>query len=312
MVFPEKLKPGDTIGLAAPAFPVSEEKRDAGAALLERMGYHVTMGACLKELYDFHGYLAGDAKKRAEDLNRMFADPEIKAVFCVRGGYGSAHIMKYLDYDLIRKNPKIFVGYSDLTNLHTVLNQICGLVTFHGPMVVSNMLAGYDDYSRESLRRAMEMEPGQEVEFLNPPEKPAVGVLRKGQARGQITGGNLSLIVGSIGTFYQPDTRGKILFLEDIEETIPRLDMYITHLEDAGMMEYAAGIVLGNFEGCDNSRYDGSYSLEEFLHDRFRDYRIPVLYRVCSDHGKPMGTIPMGTICRMDGENGRLFFQREL
>ena len=306
MVFPEKLKPGDTIGLAAPAFPVSEEKRDAGAALLERMGYHVTMGACLKELYDFHGYLAGDAKKRAEDLNRMFADPEIKAVFCVRGGYGSAHIMKYLDYDLIRKNPKIFVGYSDLTNLHTVLNQICGLVTFHGPMVVSNMLAGYDDYSRESLRRAMEME------FLNPPEKPAVGVLRKGQARGQITGGNLSLIVGSIGTFYQPDTRGKILFLEDIEETIPRLDMYITHLEDAGMMEYAAGIVLGNFEGCDNSRYDGSYSLEEFLHDRFRDYRIPVLYRVCSDHGKPMGTIPMGTVCRMDGENGRLFFQREL
>ena len=154
------------------------------------------------------------------------------------------------------------------------------------------------------------MEPGQEMEFVNPPGKPSIGVLREGQARGQITGGNLSLIVGSVGTFYQPDTRGKILFLEDIEETIPRLDMYITHLEYAGMMDHAAGVVLGNFEGCDNSRYDDSYSLEEFLHDRFRGYRIPVLYRVSSDHGKPMGTIPLGTVCRVDGQEGRLFFER--
>lgn len=311
MVFPENLKPGDTIGLAAPAFPVTQEKRDAGVALLEHMGFRVSVGECLEQLYNCHGYLAGEAKKRAQDLNRMFGDPQIKAIFCVRGGYGSAHIMKYLDYDLIRRNPKIFVGYSDLTNLHSALNQICGLVTFHGPMVISNMIQpGFEGYSRESLFRALGMRPGEEMEFLNPPEAPKIGVLRPGQAQGVITGGNLSLVTGSIGTFYQPDTRGKVLFLEDIEESIPRLDMYITHLEYAGMMEHAAAVVLGNFEGCDNSRYDGTYSLEEFLHDRFKDYRIPVLYRVASDHSKPMGTIPMGTVCRVDADTGRLFFKR--
>ena len=309
MVFPEALKPGDTIGLAAPAFPVTQEKRDAGVRLLERMGYHVAVGECLRQLYNCHGYLAGDAKARARDLNSMFGDPQIKAIFCVRGGYGSAHIMKYLDYDLIRENPKIFVGYSDLTNLHSALNKLCGLVTFHGPMVVSNMLhPDFPGYSRESLFRAFEMKPGEEVEFLNPPEGPAIGALRPGKAQGVITGGNLSLVTGSIGTFYQPDTRGKVLFLEDIEESIPRLDMYITHLEYAGMMEQAAAVVLGNFEGCDNSRYDGTYTLEEFLRDRFKDYRIPVLYRVASDHSRPMGTIPMGAVCRVDADGGRLFF----
>ena len=143
---------------------------------------------------------------------------------------------------------------------------------------------------------------------MNPPEGPAIGALRPGKAQGVITGGNLSLVTGSIGTFYQPDTRGKVLFLEDIEESIPRLDMYITHLEYAGMMEQAAAVVLGNFEGCDNSRYDGTYTLEEFLRDRFKDYRIPVLYRVASDHSRPMGTIPMGAVCRVDADGGRLFF----
>ena len=113
MVFPEMLKPGDTIGLAAPAFPVSREKRDAGASLLESMGYKVAMGDCLKNLYNFHEYLAGGAKERAEDLTRLFGDPEVKAIFCARGGYGSAHILKYLDYETIRANPKIFVGYSE-------------------------------------------------------------------------------------------------------------------------------------------------------------------------------------------------------
>ena len=168
MVFPEMLKPGDTIGLAAPAFPVSREKRDAGASLLESMGYKVAMGDCLKHLYNFHEYLAGGAKERAEDLNRLFGNPEVKAIFCARGGYGSAHILKYLDYETIRTNPKIFVGYSDITNLHAVFNQICGLVTFHGPMLATEMVPGFDAYSRESLFAAMGMKPGEKLEFRNP------------------------------------------------------------------------------------------------------------------------------------------------
>lgn len=313
MVFPEMLRPGDTIGLAAPAFPVTKEKRDAGAALLEGMGYHIAMGECLKKLCNFHGYLAGGARERAEDLNRLFREPQVRAIFCVRGGYGSAHILKYLDYGAIRRNPKIFVGYSDITNLHAVLNQLCGLVTFHGPMVASNMVPAFDGYSRESLWRMMGMRPGEEIEFENPRKKPAIGSLRPGRAEGIITGGNLSLVMGGIGTFYQLDTRGKILFLEDVEECIPRLDMFITHLEYAGLMDGIAGLVLGDFDGCDNARYDGSYLIEEFLRDRFQDYRVPVLYHVASDHSKPMGTIPLGAWCRMEAGDGsgRLFFSRE-
>lgn len=311
MVFPEMLKPGDTIGLAAPAFPVSREKRDAGVSLLEGMGYRVKMGDCLKNLYNFHEYLAGEAEQRAADLNNLFKDPEVKAIFCARGGYGSAHILPYLDYDAIRENPKIFVGYSDITNLHTVLHQICGLVTFHGPMMASNMLPEFDSYSRDSLFAALGMQPGEILEFTNPAEKPPVGVLRPGVAQGQIVGGNLSLLVGGTGTFYQLDTRGKILFMEDVEESIPRLDMFITHLEHAGMTEHAAGILLGEFSGCTNDRYDPTYDMARFLQDRFAGYRIPVMCHVASDHSKPMGTLPFGTMCRLDGNQGKIFFWRE-
>lgn len=311
MVFPEMLKPGDTIGLAAPAFPVSKEKRDAGVSLLEGMGYKVTMGDCLRNLYNFHGYLAGGARERAEELNSLFRNPEVKAIFCARGGYGSAHILRYLDYDAIRSNPKIFVGYSDITNLHAVFNQICGLVTFHGPMLATEMVPEFDSYSCESLFEALRMEPGQTLEFHNPPSKPPIGMLRPGNASGQLTGGNLSLVIGGLGTFYQLDTRGKILYLEDVEESIPKLDMYITHLEYAGLMDEVAGIVLGEFYKCDNARYDDTYDLETFLHDRFADYRVPVMYHVASDHSQPMGTLPMGAMCRIDGENGKLMFYRE-
>ncbi len=311
MVFPEMLKPGDTIGLAAPAFPVSREKRDAGASLLEGMGYKVAMGDCLKNLYNFHEYLAGGARERAEDLNRLFRDPQVKAIFCARGGYGSAHILKYLDYDAIRANPKIFVGYSDITNLHVVFNQLCGLVTFHGPMLATEMVPELDPYSRESLFAALGMRPGEALEFHNPDSKPQIRMLRPGSATGQIVGGNLSLVIGGMGTFYQLDTRGKILFLEDVEESIPRLDMYITHLENAGLMDEVAGIVLGEFYKCSNERYDASYDLETFLHDRFSGYSVPVMYHVASDHSSPMGTLPLGAVCRIDGERERLVFYRE-
>ena len=311
MVFPEMLKPGDTIGLAAPALPVNREKRDAGASLLESMVYKVAMGDCLKNLYNFHEYLAGGAKERAEDLNRLFGDPEVKAIFCARGGCGSAHILKYLDYETIRANPKIFVGYSDITNLHAVFNQICGLVTFHGPMLATEMVPEFDAYSRESLFAAMGMKPGEKLEFHNPDSKPGIRMLRPGSAVGQLTGGNLSLVIGGLGTFYQLDTRGKILFLEDVEESIPRLDMYFTHLENAGLMDGVAGIALGEFYKCSNERYDASYDLETFLHDRFAGYKVPVMYHVASDHSNPMGTLPMGAICRIDGERERLEFYRE-
>ena len=309
MVFPERLREGDTVGLVSPAFPVKEEERDGCVKLLEGMGYRVKLGTCLENMYNFHNYLAGDAGARGEDINRMFADPQVKAVFCVRGGYGSSQIMKYLDFDLVKQNPKIFVGYSDITNLHSVFQMFGNLVTFHGPMVCSNMLKDFDDYTRSGLFAALNME--EELEFRNPPGEEGFKTIRGGEAEGILAGGNISVLARACGTFYQLDTRDKILFLEDVEEGIASLDMYITQMEYAGMFEHAAGILLGDFTDCTHDRYDGTYQIEEFLHDRFGTFDLPVMYHIRSGHDKPMGTLPFGTICRMDGDYKRIQFYRK-
>lgn len=309
MIFPERLEQGDTIGLVTPSFPLEEEKKSRCIDFFETRGYQVKLGGCAKRLDNFHNYLAGDPKERAKDINEMFADPNVKAIFCIRGGYGSAHIMKYLDFELIKKNPKIFVGFSDITNLHTAFQKFCNLVTFHGPMVSSNMLEDYDDYTSSSLLQALNM--GKMLEFKNPAERSGFQVIHKGRAEGIITGGNLSLLTRAVGSFFQADTKGKILFLEDIEESIPVLDMYITQMEYAGLFDQVKGILLGDFTDCNNDRYDSTYRIEEFLQDRFDRFDVPIMYRICSGHDKPMGTIPLGTYCEMDSRSRTIIFKRK-
>ena len=156
MIFPERLNKGDTVGLVAPSFPIKEEELSDCVRLLKEMGYEVKVGRQLTTLANFHNYLAGEGKDRAADINKMFADPEVKAIFCVRGGYGSSHVMDYLDYDVIRANPKIFVGYSDITNLLSAFQMYCGMVVFHGPMVCSNMRKDFDPYTRGEPVRSPE------------------------------------------------------------------------------------------------------------------------------------------------------------
>lgn len=308
MIFPEALQPGDTIGIVSPAFPVKTEERDASIRFWESMGFQVKIGTCLEKLYNFYGYLAGDDKSRAEDINRMFADPSVKAILCVRGGYGSAHIMKYLDFELIKKNPKIFVGFSDITNLHSAFQMFCNLVTFHGPMVCSNMISHFDDYTKESFWAALTM--GDELEFTNPAAEEGFFVLHEGRASGLITGGNLAVLARGCGTFFQLDTTGKILFLEDVDETIPKLDMSITQMEYAGMFDHIRGILLGDFTDCTNEKYDGTYEIHEFLKERLSAYGVPVMCKVRSGHDRPMGTIPFGTYCTVDTDSKKIVFSR--
>lgn len=305
--FPEPIKPGDTIGILAPSFPINEEERNAMITYLESLGYKVKLGETAEKLLNFHNYLAGDAKKRAEDVNRMFADPEVKGIICARGGYGSCHTMEYLDLDMIKKNPKVFIGFSDITNFHSILNKYCGFVTFHGPMLISNMINGLDQYSRDSLHSALHMK--EEYVFKNP-EDEKLQVIIQGKGKGMITGGNLSLIQRSIGTFYQPDTAGKVLFLEDVDEAIPRLDMFISQLEHAGLLREVRAILLGTFKDCDNSRYQDDYTISQFLKDRFSEYKVPVMANVCSGHTRPMGTIPLGTICSIDTDKDTILFSQ--
>jgi len=154
--FPNKIKKGDTIAIIAPSSPVKREEADACRKLVENMGYKVRMGKCTYE--SVHGYSAGTGRSRAEDINEMFGDENVKAIWCIRGGDTSSHTLDKLDYEMIRNNPKIFVGYSDVTNLNVNFNQKCGFVTFHGPMVKSNMLNSYDDFTRRSFEKAINME----------------------------------------------------------------------------------------------------------------------------------------------------------
>jgi muramoyltetrapeptide carboxypeptidase len=294
MFFPDKLKKGDTVAIIAPSSPVTTEQADACKKLVEEMGYKVKMGKCTYQ--SLHGYSAGLGKSRAEDINEMFGDKEVKAIWCIRGGDTSSHAMDKLDFEMIKNNPKIFVGYSDVTNLNVNFNQKCGFVTFHGPMVKSNMLNDYDYFTRTSFEKALNME---DELLLENPEGEGFQVMVEGSAQGSIVGGNLSLLVSMIGTPYEVDTKDKILFIEDVEENVRRLDRMMYQLKYSNKLKDSAGIIFGDFTDCVNEK-DSEYSVVEMLKDVLADYNKPVMYNIKSGHCFPMSTIPLGANCTID------------
>jgi muramoyltetrapeptide carboxypeptidase len=304
MNFPSRLIKGDTVAILAPSSPVTKEEADLCRDLVESMGYKVKTG---KTVYrSIHGYSAGTGQEKADDLHQMFADPEIKAIWCIRGGDTSSHIVDKLDYELVRNNPKIFLGYSDVTNLHVNFNQKCDLVTFHGPMVKSNMLHDFDDFTKRSFEAALAME---EELFLENPEGVNFQVMVEGYAEGTIVGGNLTLLTSMIGTPYEVDTKGKILFIEDIGESVRRLDRMIHQLKYSNKLQDARGIIVGDFADCDNAT-DRHYTVIELLKDLLNDYKKPVMYNIKSGHCYPMSTIPLGVTCTIDTSSRSIKFTR--
>jgi len=304
MIFPEKLKIGDTIAIIAPSGPVSKEAADSCKKLVEDMGYKVKMGKCVYR--SIHGYSAGTGEEKAEEINQMFADKEVNAIWCIRGGDTSSHAMDKIDYEIIRNNPKIFVGYSDITSLHVNFNQKCDLVTFHGPMVKSNMLNDYDNFTKNSFEKALNME--NELVLENPSGED-LKVMVEGYTEGIIVGGNLALLTSMIGTPYEVDTKGKILFIEEVDEAVRRLDRMIYQLKYSGKLDDAAGIIFGDFTDCTNEA-DNKYTVVEMLKDVLADYKKPVMYNIKSGHCYPTATIPFGTICVMDTKNKLIKFKK--
>lgn len=328
IIYPESLKRGDKVGLVAPAFPVSQERIKLCVKAIEELGLAVQVGPRMEQdgwiiehireedhrkwagvkgyLETF--YLAGKPESRAEDIHQMFADPEIKGIICARGGYGSAQVMPFLDREIIARNPKIFLGFSDITNILNWINQECGFVTYHGPMASSNMVdPPMDDYTRTSLEQAV-FTDWKELEFKNPP-KEALETIVPGQAQGRLAGGNVTVFARTLGTFYQPDVRGKILFLEDVSEQVASLDMYFAQMENAGIFDQVNGILFGDFNDCTN-KYEENYKVEELLRDRFSQKKIPVLAGLRCGHRAVTGTLPMGAWCQMDAEAGKVQFLR--
>lgn len=299
-ILPPRLKEGDLIGLVTPGSPIREEQLKACVLKLEELGFRTTyMDSVLSE----YGYLAGRDQERADELMEMFARQDVDAIWCVRGGYGSIRILDLLDYELIRNNPKIFMGYSDITALITAIYQETGLVTFHGPVGTSD----FNHFSKKSIRKVL-LEPQAEYKY---PYKRDRGTrtnpeydrytLHGGQAEGILIGGNISVLDSIIGTPFEPDFANKIVYLEDIGEKTYRVDKMVFHLLSGTNLKEAAGIVMGVFEDC-NVNDEPTLSLKEALDDLLIPLGIPVSYGLSFGHIRRMITIPTGVRAAMDAD----------
>lgn len=309
MTLPKHLRPGDLVGLITPASYVADPDRlTLAEQTLKYFGLRARWG---KSVGKKSGYFGNPAEDRLEDLHAMFRDPEVKGIFAVRGGYGTQHLLDRIDYDLIRRNPKIFLGYSDITALHLAINKFSRLVTFHGPIVLSR----FTDYTLNHFRRAL-FDPKPIGRLTNPPEgdniRPShsLRTVRPGRATGQLIGGNLTLISTTMGTPYEIDTRGKILFLEDIDEEIYRIDRMLTQLRLGKKLEQASGIIFGECNGCGPRDFkpsmESNYSLGEVLDNILGDLKIPVLSGMTIGHTADQLTLPIGIDATLDAGSGTL------
>ncbi len=298
MIYGKKLKFGDTIGLIAPSGAMRTEGAiERAVAETGRMGFKVKLGESAGKKY---GYLSGTDEVRARDINAMFADDEVDAIFCIRGGYGAMRILDKLDYALIAKHPKIFVGFSDITALHIALLNRCGLATFHAPMAVGWSNGSLDDFSRESMYKAlMHAEPLGEL--INPPEYPKQTV-NPGTAEGLLVGGNLMLMASSLGTPWEIDTKGRIVFIEEVGERTYCVDRMLTQLRLAGKFDDCAGIVFGDFADCPIEYPEYGLSLEEIIRDVAAPCSKPIFTGLRCGHCTPKLTLPFGVKCRMDAD----------
>jgi len=303
MTIPQKLNPGDKVAIIATSSPVSETKLTAGIKILESMGLNpYTLDSCHKT----HDYLAGTDSIRLKDLHTAFQDKQTKAIFVARGGYGAARLLPYIDYNLIKKNPKIFVGFSDVTALHIALNQICKLVTFHGPMPGANLNEKTDSITLESLKQEIFTETVWHQKETNARRETSAKIRTNihdlpylsNNARvtwqpdlaAPLTGGNLSIIAASLGTPYEIKTRGRILFLEEIDEAPYRVDRLFLQLKQAGKYKDAEGIVLGDFSP------ETTKTLDIAIRELIFTENKPIICDFPCGHTSPTLTLPLGKI----------------
>jgi len=308
ILIPRRLERGDTIGLIAPASaPPDWEHVERGIAVLEQLGYKTKLARHARQRL---GFLAGDDRERAADLMSMFTDRRVRAIMCLRGGYGSARLLDRLDYGIIRRNPKVFIGFSDLTSLHCAFLNEANLVSFHGPMVNSDFAdPDIPRFSTESFLRSL-TDPSPSGDIACGYRRRTVKVLRGGLAWGRLIGGNLSLLCTTIGTPWQPDFRGRILFFEDLGEEPYRFDRMLTHLLNCGLLQKVAGIAIGLNADCEDKKRararEYRQTLEDVLRDRLLPLKIPVVTGLPFGHVPFNATLPIGLRAELDGDSGKL------
>ncbi|MEN8210385.1 MAG: LD-carboxypeptidase [Thermodesulfobacteriota bacterium] len=277
------LKKGDTIGICAPSSRFDLEKFNAGVKVLKGLGYKVKIP---KEIFEKKRYLAGDDILRADVINRLFSDPDIDGIICARGGFGAMKLLDHLNWALIKMNPKLFIGFSDITAILLSIMDKADKPVIHGPNVVS--IAKAQNTTLESFQRTIQ---GcfDKIEIVNGK------VLKPGKSRGIFKGGNISTISHLLGTKFQPGFKNAVLFLEDIGEPAYKIDRMLSQLKMAGVFKGVAGVITGSFEKCENGEY-----IEEILLEIFQEYNIPIMTGLDSGHGNINLSLSMGINIEID------------
>ena len=295
-ILPRRLQVGDTVALINPAAFSYEKEIQPFFKAAAQLGLKVKVG---KHFYDRYGYLAGKDADRAADVNSAFADSSVQAIFTGMGGWGCGRILPLLDYNMIRDNPKIIIGFSDVTALLLAINTKTNLVTFHGPLGVSNWSSFTVDYFKQVLFDAGAV-------TLQNPQKMDIETIGQGQARGKLFGGNLSVISTMIGSAYLPDWENSILFIEEVSEEVYRIDRMLTQLKLAGILDKISGFIFGQCTSCEAEKPKESLTLTQVLSDHIRPLRIPAWYGSAIGHIRDKFTLPIGHEVEIDANYGTI------
>jgi len=296
IIKPHRLKQGDTIALVTPGSFITEEQLQSSVQNLENLGLRVQFS---ENIIDRNGYLAGVDEKRAQELNNAFSDKNIKGIVCARGGYGCMRILDLLDYKSIKRNPKVFIGFSDITALLFSIFRNTGLVVFHGPMGISE----FNGFTSKSFVEML-MEPKMTIKIPIPNSLIEEFLeISKGKVEGELIGGNLSILTSLTGSKYDLDYSGKILFIEEIGELPYRIDRMLTHLLFSGKLKHLSGIILGNFWDCERDSVNKSFTLSDILKDRLSNLEIPVAYGYPFGHIENNCTLPFGVKSNFNTED---------
>ena len=301
LIKPAKLKTGDVIGIISPASSTQDPKKiENGVQYLEKNGYRVEIG---KNVGKTNGYLAGTDQERADDLNLMFKNKNIKAIICLRGGYGASRILDKINYKIIRNNPKIFVGFSEITALQMAILQKAGLITFAGPMLAPDFADNVSTYTEEFFWRIITS--NKKMGRLKYPDNGKLTAITKGSSSGRILGGNLSVFAALIGTVYLPSMKEKILMLEDINELPYKIDRILNQMKMLKVFKQVRGVILGRFVGCyEHDPMKKTLTLGEVMEDYLSHLKIPVLYAFPHGHIKDKVTVPLGLKVKINSTKG--------
>ena len=298
---PPRLKSGEVIGIISPASSVQDPSLlNKGVRYIENNGYRVEVG---KSVDKIKGYLAGDDEERVDDLNQMFKNKNVKAIICVRGGYGSGRIIDKINYKLIRNNPKILVGYSDITALQMAIIKKTGLITFAGPMLAPDFAERMNPESEDFFWRLITSK--KKIGRLSFADNNKLPAINKGSAVGRIIGGNLSVLSSLIGTPYFPELKDKILLMEDIDEIPYRIDRLLNQMRLNNVFKQVKGILLGRFVDCyEHDPEKKTLTLGEVMEDYLQDLKIPVIYSFPHGHIKEKITVPFGIKVKINASRG--------